>query len=85
VVWSNAAWSYEPSDDGGLVVTLRGPADLPGFAQLWAPGTHTVLLDGAPLRQAAEPGPGAWALDAQTGVVRVALTYGEPHRLELRW
>lgn len=85
IVWSNASWSYEPSGDDRLVATLRGPTTISGFAEIWAPETKAVLLDGVPLSRGAAPAPGQYAYDLQGGVVRIQFVYGEPRRLEVRW
>jgi len=85
IVWSNASWTYEPSDDSSLVATLSGPAEMQGFAQVWAPGTTSVTLDGIPLARGASSGPRRYAYDVQTGVVSLSFDFAQAHRLEIHW
>lgn len=84
IVWSNATWVYEPADDR-LAAVLSGPPGLAGFAEIWAPGSTEVRLDGELLQRAGSAGPGRYTYDPRTGVVRVSLTFDQPRRLEARW
>jgi hypothetical protein len=85
ITWSNASWTYERADEHGLAATLEGPASIPGFAEIWAPETSVVLLDGVPLQRGARAAAGVYTQDPQTGVLRLSLTYDTPHRLEISW
>jgi hypothetical protein len=85
VVWTNASVSYQPSGDDRLVATLRGPADLPGFAEVWAPDATSVLVNGQPLRRALRAGVGAYGFDPTSGVVHLRVSYQEPVQIEVLW
>lgn len=85
IVWSNASWTYERADDQSLVATVRGPATLGGFAEIWAPQAKAVLLDRTPLQLGSSPGDGQYTYDAGKGVIRLSLQYDAPHHLEIQW
>jgi hypothetical protein len=85
IVWSNASWSYDRSDDSRLVATVQGPASLSGFADIWAPDAMGVTLDGVALRRAATAGPDRYRFDPRTGVVHLQFGLGGPHQVEVHW
>jgi len=91
MLWTDCSFTMW-TDDGlwgdanDLVFEVRGPADLPGFAYLYAPGTRGVWVDGnvLPLLDSFAATGEGWALDKGTGLVvaHFALT-NKPRELRL--
>ena len=91
MLWTDCSFSMW-TDDGlwedanDLVFGVDGPADLPGFVYIYAPGTRGVWVDGnvLPLRDSFAAEAEGWALDKGTGLVAAHFPLtGQPRRLRL--
>jgi hypothetical protein len=91
VLWTDSVaaadcGAREAACGGGMSVTVRGPAQVPGFLQLATPPPTAVLENGVLLRRAATTSTaGTYAYDDESGLLSLAYSHQREQRIEVHW
>lgn len=85
ILWTNSALEVDAASRDRLIVTARGPADVPGALSIATPPPSAVLIDGQPLHPAAgPPQEGQYRYDELAGVLSVPYAHGAGRTIEVR-
>ncbi|HEX9016922.1 MAG TPA: NPCBM/NEW2 domain-containing protein [Chloroflexota bacterium] len=85
VIWTDSSIQIETRADSMRLVA-KGPREIGGMAQIYAPRLASIWLDGKELKRSTTVRPGeSYSYNATTGVVRLRYDHGREHVIEVRY
>lgn len=88
LLWTDSAATQLAAANSvrSITVSVRGPAQVPGFLNLAAPPPTSVQIDGTALSGVATPGSGtAYGYDEASGLLSVSYAHTGERRIEISW